>query len=76
MYLKPLITAQKLICRNFEGAPYREHTNPLFLEYSILKLNEIYTYVVCFQMFKARMANEFDPSPIINTRNRDQMQPV
>ena len=26
-------------------------------------------------MFKARMANQINPSHIINTRNRDEMQP-
>ena len=49
---------------------------PFFLKYSLLKLNEIYNYAVCIQMFKARMANEFNPSHTINTKNREQMQPV
>ena len=41
-----------------------------------MKLNEIYIYAVCIQMFKARMTNQFKPSHTINTRDRDQMQPV
>ena len=63
--LKPLITAQKRIIRTIDGAQYREHTNQLFLICSLLKLNEIYSYIVC-------IIN----SHIINSRNRDQMQPA
>ena len=71
-FLKSLITAQKGITRTIDGAQYRESTNPRFLKSSILKLNEIYTYAVCIQMVKGKMANRSNPSHIINTRNRDQ----
>ena len=49
---------------------------PPFFKYSLVKLHEIYSYAVCIKMFKARKANQFKPSHTINTRNRDQMQPV
>ena len=63
---KLLITTPKRIIRTIDGAPYRGHTNPLFVKYPILSLNEIYTYAVCIQRFKARMANQLNPSHIIN----------
>ena len=47
-----------------------------FFKYYMLKLNGVYTYAVCTQMLKARMANQFNTSHSINTRMRDLMQPV
>ena len=53
-----------------------EHTNSLFIKYSLLKLHEIYSNAVSIKVFRARMANQFNPLHTINTRKRDQMQPV
>ena len=71
--IKLLFTAQKQIIRIIDAAQYREHRNPLFLNYSILKLNESFTYEVCIQIFKAMMVNPVNHSHTINTRDRDQM---
>lgn len=49
---KKLITAQKRIIRIISGAKYNDHTNPLFQEGNILKLDDIYKVEVCKVAYK------------------------
>ena len=73
--LDPLIIAQKRIVRCIAGAEYRAHTNPLFKEYSILKLEDIYSYVTSLYMFKNHQNIEFLNKHEFSTRERELARP-
>ena len=50
--INSLVTLQKRIIRTISCQPARSHTNPLFLELEILKLEDIYKLEVAKLMFK------------------------
>ncbi len=50
--LNSLVTLQKRIIRTISCQPARSHTNPLFLDLGILKLNDIYKLEVAKLMFR------------------------
>ena len=68
--LNSLFIAQKRIVRNIDGASYLAHTSPIFKKYSILKVHDIFIYVVCCRMFKLREENGFGTNHEVNTRFR------
>lgn len=67
--LDSLFVMQKRIVRNIAAAPFLAHTTPLFREFSILKIPDIFKYAVCCHMFKLK--NTFDAPHTANTRFRD-----
>ena len=73
--LDPLILAQKIIVRCIPGAEYRAHMNLLFKVISILKLEDIYSYVTSLYMFKHHQNIEFLNKHRYNTKNRELAWP-
>ena len=73
-HLDPLEKLQKKLIRLIANAPFLAHTNELFLNNSILKLDDVNKYCTCIFMFKNR--NLFLPisSHNYNTRNRDNLR--
>lgn len=69
--LNSLFITQKRIVRNIDGSPYRAHTSPLFKKYSILKVHDIFIYIVCCRMFNKRDDDCFRVNHNVNTRFRD-----
>ena len=67
--LNSLFLLQKRIVRNIAAAPFLAHTNPIFREFSILKLHDIFKYAVCCHMFKLK--NTFVAPHSVNTRSRN-----
>ena len=70
MLLDPLLVAQKRVVRCIAGAEYPADANPLTKEYSILKLEDIYSYVTSLYMFKNHRNIEFLNKHGFNTCNR------
>ena len=51
-YLDPLVKLQKRAIRLIASAPWRAHTEPLFVQYKLLTLEKLYVYSVQLFMFK------------------------
>lgn len=80
--LKPLILLQKRIIRTISGSGYREHTNSLFKELGILKINDVHTLeslkFVNSQITNPNVHNFQRVSDIhhANTRNQNHLRPI
>ena len=56
IHKKKLLTMQKRIVRIMSGAKYNEHTNPIFHNFNILKVEDIYQVEVCKIAFKYKQS--------------------
>jgi hypothetical protein len=63
-HINKLIIMQKKVIRIICGTKYNEHTNPLFCQLDILKLNDIYKMEVCKLVLKFKQNNL--PAPLMN----------
>ena len=70
-YLEQLKILQKKAMRIIAGVKRREHTDPLFQKYGLLKLNEINTFLTGRFMFKVFNKNIIDIFQDLFTRKRD-----
>lgn len=52
-YTEPVFLLQKRAIRVINGNAYRDHTNPIFKQLQILKLNELIEYNILKTMYKA-----------------------
>ena len=66
--LKILFTAHKRVIRSIEWATQREHTNLFFLKHSIVKWDEILSYVMSIETFRAKRTSKFNSSYYVNTK--------
>ena len=51
-YLEPLVKMQKRVIRLIKGVKKFEHTDPIFKELNLLKINEIYVYSLQLILYK------------------------
>ena len=80
--LNNLIISQKKVVRAIAGVTRREHTNSLFIELGLLKVNEINIFITCTFVFKSingliRLANYFHENfdHDHNLRRRELLRP-
>ena len=67
-HLNQLIIQQKRTIRTIANAGFRDHTDPLFRRFKILKLQDIYHFQLGTYMFHARSRGEY-PTPNSNTEH-------
>ena len=73
VHLNPIVLQQKRAIRIIAGAGYRDHTNPLFQRFDILKIADIYKFHILLLTHKKKLAGEFPPIHSLNTRNQSQL---
>ena len=56
-HLTPLLILQKKIVRIITGADYLAHSNPLFLQAKILKVQDVHKYMLGIYMYKKKLNN-------------------
>ena len=72
-HLQPLVLIQKKCIRVINRAHYLAHTNNLFLESSILKINDIHRFILGIYMYKEQNNPIFFYSSGYNTRNSSNL---
>ena len=75
-HLQPLIIQQKRTIRTIAGAHYLEHTSPLFKQFNILKLKDIYNFSLLVRTFKSRVEGRYRRQSMYPTRDENLCQPV
>ena len=75
-YLNSVIVQQKKIIRLIANADRLAHTTPLFHQYKILKIVDVYRYFISVYIFKARKSGLFTSDPVRLTRNMDSAVPT
>ena len=72
VHLNPLIKLQKTAIRAINVAGFNDHTNPLFLNSKILKLQDQYKHSLgCYMYDNQYLLNEYSRNHNYSTRNRD-----
>ena len=74
-HLEPLFKLQKKAVRLIHNSDYLSHTNNLFLNSKLLKLEDIYNYQLGIFMFKNEISVNFERQHSYNTRNRNELLP-
>ena len=74
-HLNPLVILQKRAIRLINKQPYLAHTNNLFFQNKILKLNDIYKFHLGIYFYKNQLADNFTRNHNHATRNRDLLLP-
>ena len=74
-HLNHLIVMQKRILRIIFQRSYLDHTNPLFFESGILKINDLYKYNLSKFMFLNQNNPIFQNNSNYNTRNQNSLIP-
>ena len=72
-HLNPLVLQQKRFIRLLANADWLAHTTPLFQEYKILKISDVYLYYVSVYVFKAKQQGNFHTEHAYNTRSIDRL---
>ena len=72
-HLQRLVLIQKKCIRIINRAHYLAHTNNLFLESSILKINDIHRFILGIYMYKEQDNPIFSFSSGYNTRNSNNL---
>ena len=75
VHLKPLITLQKRSLRIINKKPYREHTNPLFIQNNILKLHDLYKFNLGIHFYKNKLYENLTRTHTYSTRFRSNLLP-
>ena len=70
-YLNKILLLQKKIVRLITNSSYLAHSDPLFYNCKILKISDLYTYLVSIEAFKLYSCNQIHPVHNHNTRNRE-----
>ena len=63
-HLSKLVILQKRVVRVIHGVPPRTHTEPLFLELNVLKVNNLYKYSIALFMYKLNSSELSDIFPM------------
>ena len=66
-----LFRVQKKVIRCVEGAGYYDHTSPIFKKYSVLKIRDLYIFVLCVHTFNNLKSGRYVKNHNVNTRTRD-----
>ena len=74
--LKPLITQHKRTIRTIADANYRDHTDPLFKRFNILKIEDIYKLNLLMHVHKGHSKGDFHTQHEVNTRNSNFANPT
>ena len=75
-YLNQIIIQQKRIVRLIANSDRLAHTTPLFYQYKILKIADVYRYFISIHVFKARKSGLYTTDHVRSTRNRDLAVPT
>ena len=75
-HLNPLLILQKRAIRIIHHANYLDHTDELFFNSKILKINDIHKYAVALHMFKLENFDAFDRNHNYSTRNVSALLPA
>ena len=75
--LKPLELLQKRCVRLITKSPFLAHTDPLFKQYKILKIRDLYKFRLAILAFgkRSELRDVFGRSHSHSTRNRDTLLP-
>ena len=74
--LKPLITQHKRTIRIISDVSFRDHTDPLFKNLNILKIEDIYRLNLVIHVHKTRAQGAYQISHQVNTRNTNLANPT
>ena len=74
-HLHPLLILKKKALRAMNNKPFYFHTNDLFLDGFLLKLNDIYKFRLCSYMYNNGSLLEYDRAHNYATRNRELLLP-
>ena len=74
-HLHPVEIIQKKAIRIINRRPFRDHTNPLFLNSKILKVNDIFKFRVCEYFYANNLSAQFSRNHEHHTRNRETLIP-
>jgi len=76
-HVEKLFLLQKKILRIITGAGYLDCTDVLFARTKILKLRDLYKYLLCIHTYALTVSNDVTrPSHVYGTRNRDRVVPL
>ena len=75
-HLNPLTIQHKRTIRTICNAGYRDHTDPLYKNLGLLKVEDIYKLNLLVYMHKERSKGNYGQIHNLNTRNRNQARPV
>ena len=74
-HIQPLFVQQKRTVRIIANAGFRDHTDPLFKQLKILKLEDIYNFQLGTFMYQARQRGEYASQSSIHTRWSNDSRP-
>ena len=69
--LDSLFKTQKRVVRTITGTAFSDHTSPIFKELKILKVFDVFKYVVCCHMYKLNNVESFGVPHNYGTRYRN-----
>ena len=72
-HIQPLINQQKRAIRTIANAGFRDHTNPLFKQFKLLKLQDIHKFQLGTFMFHARQRGEYATQSRYQTRGLNRV---
>ena len=75
-HLNTLIRQQKKILRLIGDKHYLEHTDPLFKQYNLLKINDIYKLNVLTYIHKKNIGSIYHTTHSYDTRNSNSFRPT
>ena len=75
VHLNCLVTMQKRIIRTISNAEFLAHTSPIFYRLGILKLEDLYNYLIVIDTFKKFHTGIYSVTHSLDTRNRNRAQP-
>ena len=70
-HLQPLIRQQKRTIRTIANAGFIDHTEPLFKQHKILKVQDLYNFQLGTYMYRALARGVFTTRPNTRTRGSD-----
>ena len=72
----PTFLQQKRTVRTIKNAGYTDHTDPIFKELKLLKINDIYNFQLGCHMYHARARGEYATQTNYQTRDSNRALPV
>ena len=75
VHLNCLVTMQKRIIRTISNAEFLAHTSPIFYRLGILKIEDLYNYLIVIDTFKKFHTGIYSVTHSLDTRNRNRAQP-
>jgi len=75
VHLNLIIKMQKRIIRIIHHEAYRSHTRPLFVNSEVLRINEIYRYLLCLFVFENRPIFANNENTGHSTRQNNDLRP-